>query len=864
MTVGGNDKQTGSVSAAPVKKRGWLSSNMAQLMVFCNGLVLTVTAFITLNIFIEELVYNNMQKTAVDVSSRIESELFNAERTLVMIASTFSLMPPDSQKYISETSTEALARAQISQIYLLNRQPDRRFTVALAASSGGEGRAATMPLLEKVDPSNYLHFISGDTFARDGATKFYMNLPGLGLKDSDLPVAMAMPIFYGDTLRDIVIGIVSLKDLIKPAWFERQGMIYDTVIRSAKQDWVLYRYQSRQAQAGNVYASNLFRRSFDITVAGEPLVVDVNILPDQRDSFLVKVPLLMLLFGVTLTLIGTLYVRNNQRQSQKLARMNRELAQKNHELNAQIGKGARLNQIIHQQERDNRAVINSVSDIIFETADNGDILFLNETWHRVTGFEVEQSLRRNLFDMLYLQEQREQRQNFEMLIQGKRKAYRTFTRLRTSNGTFRSVELAVSMIRKDDAGQLRIVGTITDVEERRRAERALAEAEKKYRAIVENAAGGIYQVTPEGIFLSANPAAARILGYDSPEVMLREVRHVTRQLYNDTVARERFLQEVARTDAPIGAELQMVRADGLVIWVNENLRGVKDENNVLLYFEGSLEDITQRKEAEIAMERAKMESDIANRAKSEFLANMSHELRTPLNSIIGFSEIIKNESFGPLGNKDYWSYANDIYESGRRLLSVINEILDVSRIQAGERELKEGVVSIQRVVQSCIDLMRGKADAGHLMINNQLEATDMQLIGEAQAIKQMMLNLLSNAIKFTPEGGMVTVSGETDDTGQYRLSITDTGMGLSEEEIKKALSPFGQINSGHNRSKSGTGLGLTLVDALISLHGGSLEMISQKGIGTTATLVFPARRVSARNMSKSSASSAIDKIREDL
>src|SRR5690606_36533494 len=144
---------------------------------------------------------------------------------------------------------------------------------------------------------------------------------------------------------------------------------------------------------------------------------------------------------------------------------------------------------------------------------------------------------------------------------------------------------------------------------------------------------------------------------------------------------------------------------------------------------------------------------------------------------------------------------------------------------------------------------------------NQLEESDMQLIGEAQAIKQMLLNLTSNAVKFTGEGGMVTISGETDDAGQYRLSVTDTGMGLSEEEIRKALSPFGQIDTDHSRKKSGTGLGLTLVDALMTLHGGALELISQKGIGTTATLVFPAKRVNPRGGRRLRAA---EPVKEDL
>lgn len=861
MKAGG--KQGDIPQPPPLKKGGWLGTNMAQLMVFLNGLILTATAFATLNIFIKEIVYDGLEKNAIEIDRQIDEELSNAERTLMMIGATLSLQSPDAPVRLTTISLQSLERAKISQLYVLHKEPDGRFTIGLLNASQTVQYGKQLPVYKTLALDNFLHFIARDQFTTDATSRFYTDLPGLRADTSGMglgPAAIAVPIFYDGVQHGIMIGVITINDMVPYERHDTESSLKNIIVRTIDDKKIIYRYAAEGSD--KIPLDTLYRRSFESEISDERLIVEIGILPGGRENFLIKIPLLMLLFGITLTLIGTLYVRNNQRQSQKLSAMNRELAQKNYELHSQMSEGERLNQFILKQEKDNRAIIDSVSDIIFETAANGDILFLNETWERVTGFKVEQSLRRNIFDMLYLQDQQEQRQNFELMVLGKKKSYRTFTRLRTSEGTFRSVELAVSMIRQDDSKQLRVVGTMTDVEERRRAERALAEAEKKYRAIVENAAGGIYQVTPEGIFLSANPAAARILGYDTPEAMLREVRNVNTQLYNDPAARERFLGDVAHADRPLQTESQMVRADGLVIWVNENLRSVKDEEQMLLYYEGSLEDITQRKQAEIAMARAKTESDLASRAKSEFLANMSHELRTPLNAIIGFSEIIKNETFGPLGKKEYWDYANDIYGSGKRLLSVINEILDVSRIQAGERELNEGIVNVQRLVSSCIDMMRGKIETGRLTINNQLEHTDMQLIGEAQAIKQMILNLLSNAVKFTPEGGMLTMSGELDDAGQYRLSITDTGLGLSEDELKKALTPFGQIDSDHNRKKSGTGLGLTLVDALIALHGGSLELISQKNIGTTATLVFPAKRVNPKT--PSAKLSAVDKLKEDL
>jgi PAS domain S-box-containing protein len=523
--------------------------------------------------------------------------------------------------------------------------------------------------------------------------------------------------------------------------------------------------------------------------------------------------------------------------------MNKELAHKNFELNQEISERERLNQVIQNSAREHRAIINAVSDIIFEVSLDGKILFLNEAWNKVTEFELERSIGRNLFDLIYTQDQDEQRHNFTLLTQGKKKSYRVFTRLRSADGSFRAIELAVSMLRQGDNQDMRVVGTITDVEERRRAERALSEAEKKYRAIVENAAGGIYQVTPEGQFLSANPALAKIIGYDSPEEVLRDVESAQDQLYVDKEGRAKFLSDISVLDISKNYEGQIKRKDGQIIWVSENIRPVKDDEGTLLFFEGSMEDVDQRRKAELALKDAKIESDLANRAKSEFLANMSHELRTPLNAVIGFSEIIKNESFGPLPSEEYKDYANSIYDSGQNLLNVINDILDVSRIEAGDRTLNEGVVKVSEIVDSCLSLMDTKIKNNKIQLQNKVAQSDLSFIGEKHAVKQMLLNLISNAVKFSPENSLIMLDAELDSKSRLRLSVTDTGIGMNEYELKKALSPFGQIDTEHNRSKSGTGLGLTLVKSLMELHGGEFEIVSQKGIGTTATLIFPTKRV---------------------
>lgn len=326
---------------------------------------------------------------------------------------------------------------------------------------------------------------------------------------------------------------------------------------------------------------------------------------------------------------------------------------------------------------------------------------------------------------------------------------------------------------------------------------------------------------------------------------MREVRNVHQELFVNPRERMKFLRGL---DTELGSfqeifESQAYCRDGKKIWVQESIRPVVDDEKHVLYYEGSLEDITKRKEAEGQLQAAKADSDVANRAKSEFLANMSHELRTPLNSIIGFSEIIRNEVFGPISPRSYLEYARDIHDSGKNLLAIINQILDISRIDAGERELKESLFDLRKVVSVALEIMMPKVTAAELtLIENGIESLP-KLVGEEVAVKQMLVNILSNAVKFTPAGGRVTLGGEIDAVGNLRISVSDTGVGLGEDEIQRVMSPFGGVDGRLNKSTSGIGLGLSLVRSLMTLHGGQVEIFSQKGLGTTVTLVFPKERV---------------------
>lgn len=845
MSAVGNDNyRPDMIPPEPIRPAtGWLSGNMAQLMVFLNGLILTITAFATLSVFINEIIQEGLFKTTIEVQEHIFNGYADAQYSLESLAAVIEMSDG-----VSEDNFKNYVHARNSsvnyyeQIFWIQRADNRWKAVPLLdnpsfVNSFGSPNKVTTYILKLVAQNQ------GDSFM---ATSVPMAAQGVKqMNEQGRTFAFVKKLGGLSDLQGYLVGFSNLSAIVDHTWLDSIESVLGIQVIDTKMDLPIFSYQKSASEKSGVKTqyTNIFSNQF----AGKELDIKVDLGIGARESFLQKIPFLMLLFGVTLTLIGTLYVRNNQSQSKKLSNMNKELAHKNFELHQEMSERERLNQVIQKSAREHRSIINAVSDIIFEASVDGRLLFLNESWSQVTGFELERSLGRSLFDLIYVQDQEEQRHNFEQLIRGNKQSYRVFTRLRSADGSFRAVELAVSMVRQDENNETRVVGTITDVEERRRAERALSEAEKKYRAIVENAAGGIYQVTPDGQFLSANPAYAKITGYDTPEEVLRDISNANEKLYVDKELRERFLGDISILDAPKNFEGQIIRKDGEKIWVSENVRPVKDDEGTLLFYEGSMEDIDQRRKAEIALKDAMTQSDLANRAKSEFLANMSHELRTPLNAVIGFAEIIKNEAFGPLPKKEYKEYASSIYESGQGLLNVINEILDMSRIEAGERTLNEGVVVVKEVVDSALTLMDSKIKGGKIRVENKITDPAISFIGEKQALKQMMLNLISNAVKFSPPESLMLLDAELDNKGRLRISVTDTGKGLDESELEKAISAFGQLETDHSRSKSGTGLGLTLVKSLLELHGGDLELVSQKGIGTTATLIFPEERVTKPN-----------------
>ncbi|MCR9218591.1 MAG: ATP-binding protein [Alphaproteobacteria bacterium] len=267
---------------------------------------------------------------------------------------------------------------------------------------------------------------------------------------------------------------------------------------------------------------------------------------------------------------------------------------------------------------------------------------------------------------------------------------------------------------------------------------------------------------------------------------------------------------------------------------------VLDDAGAVIGLGGVDVDITERSEVERALKLAKEEAELANRAKSDFLANMSHEIRTPLNAILGFAELMREQVFGPLGAPRYEEYADDIYRSGKHLLEVIGDILDLSKIEAGKYEVEREVVFLRAVAESALGLVRPAAQERRIALACEIPE-GMRIEADRRAVKQILLNLLSNAVKFTPEGGRVALGAERAPDGAVRLSVSDSGVGVAEADIARIMEPFTQVGAPMVRrgGRSGSGIGLTICKRLATLMGARLAIDSRVGEGTTIALVFP-------------------------
>ena len=399
-------------------------------------------------------------------------------------------------------------------------------------------------------------------------------------------------------------------------------------------------------------------------------------------------------------------------------------------------------------------------------------------------------------------------------------------------------------------GFKRIIGVAFDVTEERRAQARAEAAEDRLRDAIESVSEAFVLWDRFGRLLMCNRAYATVFSLDARLLKvgaLREgVERFAQLAVKQTHAAPSGAKDVREAELRDGRWIQVSErptAEGGMVITAADITAVKQKEAALKRAVDGLER-SQDELAELARkyEVEKIRAESANKAKSEFLANMSHELRTPLNAINGFSEVMMAELFGPLGDKRYAEYVRDIHSSGEHLLSVINDILDMSKIEAGKMTLNFEHLDLHDVAEDAVRLVRGRADEQGLRLSVDMDGLP-EIEADFRALKQVLLNLLSNAVKFTPRGGAVRIWGRaapssSDGVQRVEINVQDTGIGISREDLVRLTSPFEQVESQHAKTQQGTGLGLALSKALIGLHGGTLDIESEPGKGTTVRFVL--------------------------
>lgn len=357
----------------------------------------------------------------------------------------------------------------------------------------------------------------------------------------------------------------------------------------------------------------------------------------------------------------------------------------------------------------------------------------------------------------------------------------------------------------------------------------------------------------QGRLVAANPAFARMFGFEAetlqPDSPHAEFARLTRQVIRQSLKPDgaasgireiefrdgRWAQTHERRTPSGGLVMTAVDITALKLREAERSRDEETLRDAISRLEGSqiqLSDLARKYETE------KLRAVEANRAKSEFLANMSHELRTPLNAIIGFSEIMTQELFGPLGAAPYKGYVNDIFASGQHLLALINDVLDMSKIEAGKMTLYRERLDVGPLAEEALRLVRNRAETSGLMLIADIGENLPEVEADARALKQILLNLLSNAVKFTPAGGRVSVRAR-EEAGGVRLTVQDTGIGIDPDDLPRLAAPFEQVESQQSKTIQGTGLGLALSKAFVEMHGSNLTIESDPGQGTRVSFLLP-------------------------
>ena len=413
------------------------------------------------------------------------------------------------------------------------------------------------------------------------------------------------------------------------------------------------------------------------------------------------------------------------------------------------------------------------------------------------------------------------------------------TRFLAGDGTYRHIK-TYAYAETDARGEIgALVGLAEDVTQEVKAREALERSEARYRLMAEEASDIIHHIAPDERILYASPSVKTVLGYEIDEI--DHLDALVERIHPDDAKRlVAAFEKFQREEEEFRHDYRFQHRDGHYVWLETTMRAVRAPDGTLKEMVSTTRDMSERKKYELQLMEARERAETANRTKSRFLANMSHELRTPLNAIIGFSDMLKLEMFGKLGNPRYIEYAQLINQSGGLLLDLISDILDMSKIEAGKYELHREIVNVSDVVSQAIKLIRGRAEASGINLTVEItpEAAACSLFADTRALTQILLNLLSNAVKFTPRDGNVSVLVQ-ERAGNICFTVEDTGRGIPAEHLPRLTRAFEQVTTDAELTKQGTGLGLALVRSLAELHDGHIRIESEVDKGTRVCVEIP-------------------------
>jgi PAS domain S-box-containing protein len=476
---------------------------------------------------------------------------------------------------------------------------------------------------------------------------------------------------------------------------------------------------------------------------------------------------------------------------------------------------------------------NLSSDLICVAGKNGYFKKINPAWTKTLGWTVEELLAEPLASFIHPDDVEATFREVARQLNGETtEAFEN--RYRCKDGSYCWLEWKAIQ-----AEEGTLLASARNITKRKQIEMALLDSEEKFRSIYLSAnVAMIVSIDQGGIVTSWNPGAEKAFGYAKDEILGQPLTTIMPERYRQPhLAGLKWASESSEFHINNRTvELKGLHKDGHEFPLEMSLGAWRSKGKI--YFSAVIHDITERKQAEEELQTALADAERANQTKSEFLATMSHEFRTPLNAILGFSEMLRSQYFGPLGSENYEIYAQDIHTSGEQMLALINDMLDIAAIEAGKRTMINEDIDVGDVLRNCIRNFEPPAKDSGIKLSLDIPDSFPSLYADKRSVTQIILNLLSNALKFTERNGTISMSVTKEDK-KVSIKVSDTGIGIPPDKLPTVTDPFSQTHSDPHKTQIGTGLGLSIVKSLVEVHDGILNIESEVGKGTTVAVTFP-------------------------